>query len=82
VTLKQMLESMLVIQVHNANSYLPAGQIPRIFEQGFSTKPGHAGIGMDTVQRLAAKYRGHVDVESGPDTGTTFVVFIPIGKRG
>lgn len=78
VTLNRMLDSMLIIRVHNVNSWIPQENLGNIFDKGFTTKESHQGIGLATAKRLVTKYRGHIDVESRQSSGTTFVVFIPL----
>ncbi|MGM0884775.1 MAG: sensor histidine kinase [Bacillota bacterium] len=78
VTLNRMLDSMLIIRVHNVNSWIPQENLGNIFDKGYTTKESHQGIGLATVKRLVTKYRGHIDVESRQAFGTMFVVFIPL----
>ena len=44
---------------------------PLIFQPFFSTKPGHAGLGLFMVRRLLAHYGAQITVESAP--GATWV---------
>lgn len=49
-----------------------------VLERGFSTKLGHAGVGLALVGDAVAAAGGTLEVESGP-RGTTFTVVIPDG---
>ncbi len=48
-----------------------------LFEPGISSKAGGHGIGLATVREIVTRCRGHVQVDSQPDTGTVFRVYFP-----
>jgi PAS domain S-box-containing protein len=51
--------------------------LPRIFDPFFTTKsPGH-GLGLATSYSIINRHCGAIDVESAPDEGTVFHVFLP-----
>ncbi|MBP5233378.1 MAG: chemotaxis protein CheA, partial [Planctomycetes bacterium] len=55
----------------------------QIFVPGFSTQDevtaiSGRGVGMDVVRRNIERMHGHVDVESVPGKGTTFVLRVPL----
>ena len=54
-----------------------------IFLPGFSTAEtvtdvSGRGVGMDVVRGNIARLRGRIDIESAPDQGTTFDIFLPL----
>jgi two-component system cell cycle sensor histidine kinase/response regulator CckA len=55
----------------------------RIFEPFFTTKPKGKGIGLSLayVWWYIKTYRGALEVESQPDRGTTFRMYLPLEKR-
>lgn len=54
----------------------------KIFEAGFSTKPGNRGIGLASVKSAVEKNRGKVLVSSFKNRGTKFTVLFPKQQRG
>ena len=49
----------------------------RIFEPFFSTKETGTGLGLSTVQEIARRHGGQIEVESSPGVGTRFLVRLP-----
>jgi len=50
----------------------------RIFERYFTTKDGGTGLGLAVVDRIIKAHNGFISVESKPQVGTTFEIFLPI----
>ncbi|ACA59270.1 signal transduction histidine kinase regulating citrate/malate metabolism [Candidatus Desulforudis audaxviator MP104C] len=62
-----------------ANRGRPAASHPfRFFQVGFTTKSGHAGLGLATVRETVARYGGTVTVTAA-DAETVFTVRLPPG---
>ena len=69
------------ITVQNSGSFIPANELPHIFERRFRGK-GHPnapglGLGLSLVQALAKAQKGGVRAESTPDSGTTTTISLP-----
>jgi|GEM_PF-676487 len=56
---------------------IPRALRDRIFELAFSTKPGGSGLGLALAKREAERLGGSIEVDSGPDGGTTLRVRLP-----
>ena len=48
-----------------------------VFDPYFSTRPGHAGLGLATSQALVRAHGGIVDVEAAPVRGTVVRIYLP-----
>lgn len=70
-----------VLEVTDDGPGIPPEDRERIFEFGYSTKPGGSGLGLPTVQRLAAEMGGSVSVDRLPDRGTVFRVTFPVERH-
>ena len=61
--------------------------LPRIFERfyrvdkGRSRDMGGTGLGLSIVKHLVGAMEGEVKVESQPDVGSVFVIFLPVATR-
>ena len=51
--------------------------LPRIFDPYFSTRKTGSGLGLATVYSIIKKHEGRIDVESSPDCGTSFFLWLP-----
>ncbi len=53
------------------------GDLRRIFNPGFTTKPNGSGFGLSVAERVATSLGGRIDVESRPGQGATFSLLLP-----
>ncbi len=56
--------------------------INKIFDPFFTTKEHGSGLGLAMVYSIIKRHDGDILVESEPNKGTTFTIFLPIKKNG
>lgn len=70
----------LLIKIRDTGGGIPAENISRIFEPFFTTKTGGHGLGLSTSYSIVLKHRGQITVESEPEKGSTFVIYLPASR--
>jgi CheY-like chemotaxis protein len=68
------------IRVRDTGSGMSKGVKSHIFEPFFTTKERGkgTGLGLSVVYGVVNNHRGFVQVESEPEAGTTFIVYLPV----
>jgi len=82
ITTSEVADGVL-IDVHNGGPAIPAEDRDRVFDRFYQVdrarSPGrHRGLGLSIVHELVHAHGGRVSVESTPEQGTTFSVFLPL----
>jgi hypothetical protein len=67
-------DANLVVRVSDSGCGIPPEEIDRIFEYGFTTKPGGSGQGMNITKQIIEENGGTISVESRIGAGTTFTI--------
>ena len=71
------------IRVHNSGSFIPADEAERIFDRFYRADRSRtsamrgSGLGLAIVKELVSLHHGRIDIESDPESGTTFNVSVP-----
>ena len=65
------------IDVRDTGSGIPEGDLPRIFDAGFSTRPGSSGLGLAVCRRILEHHGGTIAVESRSGHGASFKISLP-----
>lgn len=71
---------IVALRVSDTGPGIPDSVLPRIFDSYFTTKsPGEGtGLGLAIVRRLVSEANGGIHVQTEPQRGTTFTVFLPV----
>jgi signal transduction histidine kinase len=69
------------VEFRDTGGGIPAGNMEKIFEPLFTTKPKGIGLGLAISKRLVEQNGGKIEVVSQPGQGATFTVKLPLEKR-
>jgi len=73
----------LLLLVQDNGSGIPDDARQSIFDRGFSTKGGRGlGLGLSLVELVAETVGGRVHLENTSDSGTTFILSLPLREEG
>ncbi len=59
---------------------IPKENLGRLFQESFTTKPDGNGIGLTTCKRFVDEMGGEIRVDSTPNVGTEFSVYLPAAE--
>lgn len=65
------------IAVRDSGPGIGASDLPRIFQAGFSTRPGSCGLGLAVCHKILEQHGGTITAESRIGHGATFRVRLP-----
>ncbi|MBF0506758.1 MAG: PAS domain-containing protein [Nitrospirae bacterium] len=71
----------VVISVRDTGPGIPAEYISRVFDPFFTTKKEGSGLGLCISYSIIKKHDGHISVESKPDAGTLFNIYLPASSQ-
>ena len=70
------------LRVHNTGTPIPAEELPHLFERFYrvdrARSAGGYGLGLSIAQSIVKAHGGRISVTSTAQTGTTFVVTLPL----
>jgi len=73
----------VLIQITDTGPGMNKETLQRIFEPFFSTKPvgDGTGLGLSICYGIIQEHNGTLDVQSRPDEGATFTIWLPLDKE-
>jgi len=69
------------IEVRDTGPGIAEQDLPRIFEAGFTTRPGSSGLGLAVCRRILEQHGGRIAVESRLGHGATFRLTLPAASE-
>lgn len=74
---------LALLKIADTGPGIPSDELPRIFERFYRaeksrTGAGNAGLGLAICKAIVEAHAGTIDVSSGENTGTTFIVRLPM----
>ncbi len=75
--------SWIMLKIEDNGIGIPPKIFPHIFEPFFTTGETSisTGLGLSQVLGIVKHHKGHIDVETSPGKGTTFMIYLPIYKN-
>lgn len=74
-------ESHVYVSFSDTGGGIPAGELQRIFEPYFTTKPGGSGLGLMIVQRIVRAHGGEIALHSAEGRGLDVNIRFPRTDR-
>jgi signal transduction histidine kinase len=66
------------LSIQDSGIGIPPEDINKLFNPFFSTKEGGIGLGLSIAHRIIDQHYGKIEVESSPERGTIFTIWLPI----
>ena len=67
-------------RLHNDGNAVSPEALSHVFEPLFTTKAGHAGLGLAVAHRIVSEHGGTLSLDSADGVGTTLVVTLPAAR--
>jgi two-component system, NtrC family, sensor histidine kinase HydH len=67
----------VVLTVKDTGHGIAAADLPRIFDESFTTRANGGGLGLPIARRIVEEHGGRLAVQSESGEGTTFTVWLP-----
>lgn len=83
ITLRARIrEDLLVLEIQDTGRGIPAGDLDRVLQPFFTTKPAGigSGLGLSISQEIARQHGGDLEIESRPGEGTLVRVTLAVDR--
>jgi two-component system, CitB family, sensor histidine kinase CitS len=76
--------SDIILEISDNGMGIRDENIPLLFERGFTSKKGNEprGFGLSNAEEAVLELNGIIEVQSNPENGTIFTVYLPKNVRG
>ncbi len=71
-------EDLIEIKVSDTGKGMSEEELGKVFKTRFSTKESGHGFGLLACKRIVENHQGEIEVQSQPEQGTTFRVWLPL----
>lgn len=71
-------DRVVTIRISDTGKGMPPENMQKVFDPFFTTKSSGSGLGLAVVLRIVKTYHGKIAVEKSDETGTTFVIELPL----
>ena len=68
------------VSVSDSGTGIPEGQLSKVFETFYTTKPDGTGLGLSIARDIIERYGGKIWAEHRPGGGTIFVLNLPLAR--
>lgn len=68
------------VSIADNGAGIPQDLLQKIFDPYFTTKPHGRGLGLTITYAIIRNHDGHIRVESEPEKGTVFHIYLPAGR--
>ncbi len=71
-------DQAVTLRISDTGKGMPPENVQKIFDPFFTTKSSGSGLGLAVVLRIVKTYHGKIAVAKSDETGTTFVIELPL----
>ena len=73
--------SCIRLQISDTGVGIAKDKLQKIFDPFFTSKSEGTGMGLSVAHGIIQEHRGVIEVESEPEKGTTFYIYLPVLKE-